>query len=102
MRELKRHRSPRVLAAGHAFVQNLRRHYDIATHVPDDTTGLAGQPLRTPCGMHAAVLPGTLAAARTALARPREPPPLEGPPPTNRTVASLGRAAGAATQPATD
>ena len=25
----------RILAAGHAFVQNLRRgHYDIATHVP--------------------------------------------------------------------
>jgi transposase, IS6 family len=35
MRGLKRHRSARVLAAGHAFVQNLRRgHYDIATHVP--------------------------------------------------------------------
>jgi transposase-like protein len=32
MRGLKRHRSARVLAAGHAFVQNLRRdHYDIAT-----------------------------------------------------------------------
>ena len=35
MRGLKRHRSARVLAAGHAFVQNLRRgHYDIATDVP--------------------------------------------------------------------
>jgi transposase-like protein len=32
---LKRHRSARVLAAGHALVQNLRRgHYDIATDVP--------------------------------------------------------------------
>jgi transposase-like protein len=32
---LKRHRSVRVLAAGPAFVQNLRRgHYDIATDVP--------------------------------------------------------------------
>ncbi len=32
---LKRHRSARILAAGHAFVQNLRRgHYDIATEVP--------------------------------------------------------------------
>jgi transposase-like protein len=32
MRGLKRHRSARILAAGHAFVQNLRRgHYDIAT-----------------------------------------------------------------------
>ena len=32
MRGVKRHRSVRVLAAGHAFVQNLRRgHYDIAT-----------------------------------------------------------------------
>ena len=31
MRGLKRHRSARILAAGHAFVQNLRRgHYDIA------------------------------------------------------------------------
>jgi len=36
MRGLKRHRSARILAAGHAFVQNLRRgHYDIATDVPD-------------------------------------------------------------------
>jgi IS6 family transposase len=36
MRGLKRHSSARILAAGHAFVQNLRRgHYDIATDVPD-------------------------------------------------------------------
>ena len=36
MRGLKRHRSARTLAAGHALVQNLRRdHYDIATDVPD-------------------------------------------------------------------
>ena len=36
MRGLKRHRSARILAAGHAFMQNLRRgHYDIATDVPD-------------------------------------------------------------------
>jgi hypothetical protein len=36
MRGLKRHRSARILAAGHAFVQNLRRgHYGIATEVPD-------------------------------------------------------------------
>jgi IS6 family transposase len=35
MRGLKRHRSARILAAGHAVVQNLRRgHYDIATEVP--------------------------------------------------------------------
>jgi IS6 family transposase len=35
MRGMKRHRSARTLAAGHAFVQNLRRgHYDIATEVP--------------------------------------------------------------------
>jgi len=35
MRGLKQHRSARILAAGHAFVQNLRRgHYDIATHAP--------------------------------------------------------------------
>src|SRR5690349_11389117 len=34
MRGLKRHRSARILAAGHAFVQNLRRgHYDIAAEV---------------------------------------------------------------------
>jgi transposase-like protein len=33
---LNRHRSARILAAGHAFVQNLHRgHYDIATDVPD-------------------------------------------------------------------
>jgi hypothetical protein len=36
MRGLKRHRSARVLAAGHAFVRNIRRgHYDIATDTPD-------------------------------------------------------------------
>jgi len=36
MRGLKRHSSARILAAGHAFVQNLRRgHYDIATDIPD-------------------------------------------------------------------
>ena len=35
MRGLKRFRSARTLAAGHAFVQNLRRgHYEIATDVP--------------------------------------------------------------------
>jgi transposase, IS6 family len=32
---LKRHRSARILAAGHAFAQNLRRgHYKLATDVP--------------------------------------------------------------------
>jgi transposase-like protein len=36
MRGLKRHRSARTPAAGHAIVQNLRRgHYDIATQFPD-------------------------------------------------------------------
>jgi transposase-like protein len=35
MRGLKRHRSAPILAAGHAFVQNLRRgHYDIAADTP--------------------------------------------------------------------
>jgi transposase-like protein len=35
VRGLKRRRSARILAAGHAFVQNLRRgHYDIATDTP--------------------------------------------------------------------
>ena len=35
MRGLKRHRSARILAAGHAFMQNLRRgHYELATDVP--------------------------------------------------------------------
>ena len=35
MRGLKRHRSARILAAGHAFVQNLRRsHCGIATGTP--------------------------------------------------------------------
>jgi transposase-like protein len=35
MRGLKRRRSARILAMGHAFVQNLRRgHYDIAAEIP--------------------------------------------------------------------
>jgi transposase-like protein len=35
MRGLKHHRSARLLAAGHAYVQNLRRgHYEFATDVP--------------------------------------------------------------------
>jgi transposase, IS6 family len=34
MRGLKRHRSARILAAGHAFIQNLRRGHEIATDVP--------------------------------------------------------------------
>ncbi len=35
MRGLKTHRSARILTAGHAFVQNLRRgHDEIATHEP--------------------------------------------------------------------
>ena len=35
MRGLKRHRSAWTLAAGHTFVQNLRRgHYEIATEAP--------------------------------------------------------------------
>ena len=36
MRGLNRHSSARILTAGHAFVQDLRRgHYDIAADVPD-------------------------------------------------------------------
>ena len=35
MRGPKRHRSARILAAGHAIMQNLRRgHYELATDVP--------------------------------------------------------------------
>jgi IS6 family transposase len=35
MRGLKRHRSARIISAGHAFVQNLRRcHYELATDIP--------------------------------------------------------------------
>ncbi len=35
MRGLKRHRSARIVSAGHAFVQNLRcGHYELATDVP--------------------------------------------------------------------
>jgi hypothetical protein len=35
MRGLKRIRSAAVIAAGHAFVQNLRRgHYELATDAP--------------------------------------------------------------------
>jgi hypothetical protein len=36
MRGLKRQRSVRIIATGHAFVQNLRRgHYEIATDLPE-------------------------------------------------------------------
>jgi hypothetical protein len=35
MRGLKRIRSARTIAAGHAFVQNLRRgHYELTTDIP--------------------------------------------------------------------
>ena len=35
MRGLKRHGSARIVTAGHAFVQHLRRgHYEIATDIP--------------------------------------------------------------------
>ena len=35
MRGLKRHRSARIISAGHVFVENLRRgHYELATDVP--------------------------------------------------------------------
>jgi Domain of unknown function (DUF4331) len=35
MRELKRNRTARVMVAGHAFVQNMRRgFYDLGTDVP--------------------------------------------------------------------
>jgi IS6 family transposase len=35
MRGLKRHRSARIVSAGHAFVQNLRRgHYELAADIP--------------------------------------------------------------------
>ena len=51
MRGLKRHRSARILAAGHAFVQNLRRgHYDIATDVPGSPQATEG--LRRPGNHH--------------------------------------------------
>jgi transposase, IS6 family len=55
MRGLKRHRSARILAAGHAFMRNLRRgHYELATDVParhrirtafDQLTMTIGQPV---------------------------------------------------------
>ena len=35
MRGLKRHGSARIITAGHAFVQNLRRgRYELATDIP--------------------------------------------------------------------
>ena len=35
MRGLKRHRSARIISAGHAFVQNIRRgHYELPTDIP--------------------------------------------------------------------
>jgi IS6 family transposase len=64
IRGLKRHRSARILAAGHAFVQNLRRgHYDIATHVPCTASELAAGALTcelagwTGCGKIAVCVP---------------------------------------------
>jgi hypothetical protein len=43
MRALKRHGPAQILAAGHAFVQNLRRgHHDIATGVPAPPTAQNG------------------------------------------------------------
>jgi transposase-like protein len=46
MRGLKSHRSARILAAGHAFVRNLRRgHYDITTTSP--ATAGYGRPSMT-------------------------------------------------------
>jgi transposase-like protein len=48
MRGLKRHHFARILAVGHAFVQNLRRgHYDIATDGPRSPQ--APHRLRRPC-----------------------------------------------------
>jgi hypothetical protein len=42
MRGLKRHRSARTIAAGHAFVQNLRRgHYDLGTEHARDRPAAA-------------------------------------------------------------
>jgi transposase, IS6 family len=35
MRGLRRHRSARIISAGHALAQNLRRdHYELATDTP--------------------------------------------------------------------
>ena len=51
MRGLKSYRSARILAAGHAFVQNLRRgHYDIATDVSGHHSPAEG--LRRPRNHH--------------------------------------------------
>ena len=51
MRGLKSHRSARILAAGHAFVQNLRRgHYDIATRSPRPPQASRG--IRRPRARH--------------------------------------------------
>jgi hypothetical protein len=45
MRGLKRHRSARTVAAGHAFVQNLLRgHYEIATEQPERTDSVSPSP----------------------------------------------------------
>ena len=49
MRGLKRQRSVRILAAGHAFVQNLRRgHYEfVHDHPPNDRVRIAFDVLAT-------------------------------------------------------
>ena len=69
MRGLKRHRSARTLAAGHAFVQNLRRgHYELATDVP----ALWGSSIRPrgPDLRRVSDLPGGYAAGSYWLIKP--------------------------------
>jgi transposase, IS6 family len=70
MRGLKQDRSARVIIAGHAFVQNLRRgHYELAVEVP------AGQRLTTPVPYvpplaGAALLVGVATLGMTAILTP--------------------------------
>lgn len=89
MRGLKRHRSARILAAGHAFVQNLRRgHHDIATEFPSrhrlrvaltplrsqsESNGSSGSCSDAAQGTYNATVPPGVAAGLPAQARSVHP-----------------------------
>ena len=83
MRGLKRLASARTVAAGHAFVQNLRRgHYDIVAEQPR-TTGSAPPSTNSRSASDSASLlkPKTARTRSTQQCRPDDPPAAS-PPPT--------------------
>ena len=113
MRGLKGHRSARIIAAGHAFVQNVRRgHYELAIEVPDrDQLRTAFDqlamticqpiiPVAAPCYAHrsanatlpARSMPGSRWCRTTGSTRARQARAL----PAGAAVPLVRRAAGAA------